>query len=150
MVFRRSVLIDVGGFDEALDTGAPLPGGGDLDIFYRVVRAGVPLIYEPRLVVFHQHRREYAALRRQMYAWGLGTMAYATKHYRGDSQFRPRFRSMMVRFFPAIARLGVRRLANGSRWKPGLTLAELWGGVVGICGTYRLRRRVERIRRQFT
>jgi cellulose synthase/poly-beta-1,6-N-acetylglucosamine synthase-like glycosyltransferase len=33
MAFQRKVLLNLGGFDEALDTGAPLPGGGDLDIF---------------------------------------------------------------------------------------------------------------------
>ena len=42
MAFRRDVLLALGGFDEALDTGAPLPGGGDLDIFYRLLRAGHP------------------------------------------------------------------------------------------------------------
>jgi len=47
MAFRREVLFKLGGFDEALDTGGPLPGGGDLDIFYRVIRLGYPLVYEP-------------------------------------------------------------------------------------------------------
>jgi len=48
MAFRRDLLRDIGGFDEALDTGTPLPGGGDLDIFYRIIRAGHALVYEPR------------------------------------------------------------------------------------------------------
>jgi hypothetical protein len=39
MILRRDLLLEIGGFDEALDTGKPLPGGGDLDIFYRVIRA---------------------------------------------------------------------------------------------------------------
>ena len=43
MAFRRAVLEELGGFDEALDTGRPLPGGGDLDMFFRVVRAGRPI-----------------------------------------------------------------------------------------------------------
>ena len=65
MCFRTRMLAALGGFDEALDTGAWVPGGGDLDMFYRVIRAGYPLVYEPRFLVFHEHRREMAALSRQ-------------------------------------------------------------------------------------
>jgi GT2 family glycosyltransferase len=66
MAFNRQALLALGGFDEALDTGAPLPGGGDLDIFYRTVRASWIFVYEPRMAVFHQHRRELYALRRRL------------------------------------------------------------------------------------
>ena len=33
MAFKREVLLKLGGFDEALDTGAPLPGGGRFRYF---------------------------------------------------------------------------------------------------------------------
>lgn len=56
MAFNTSVLKQLNGFDNALDTGPSLPGGGDLDIIYRVMRAGYELIYEPRAFVRHQHR----------------------------------------------------------------------------------------------
>ena len=39
MAVRRSVILELGGFDEALDMGAVLPGGGDLDILWRVLEA---------------------------------------------------------------------------------------------------------------
>ena len=84
MAFRRDVLLEIGGFDEALDTGAPLPGGGDLDIFYRIIRAGYVLVYEPSYMVFHEHRESVSALRRQYYTWGLGLMAFVEKSYRND------------------------------------------------------------------
>jgi hypothetical protein len=51
MAFDRTLLIELGCFDEALDTGGPLPGGGDLDIFYRILRSGRPMIYEPEYAV---------------------------------------------------------------------------------------------------
>jgi hypothetical protein len=47
-------LLELGGFDDALDTGPPLPGRGDLDIFYRLVRRGYPLIREPKLLIYQQ------------------------------------------------------------------------------------------------
>ena len=52
MAIRRSVLLRLGGFDEALDTGQALPGGGDTDILYRIIRAGHALVYEPRFLYF--------------------------------------------------------------------------------------------------
>jgi hypothetical protein len=93
MVFRRELLRELGGFDEALDTGAPLPGGGDLDAFYRVLNAGRALVHEPRMLVFHQHRSEHAALRRQMWSWGLGLMAYVQKWSDREGAHRQRFRN---------------------------------------------------------
>jgi GT2 family glycosyltransferase len=96
MAFHRDILIDLGGFDEALDTGTHIPGGGDLDIFYRIIRAGYPLVYEPQFLVFHQHRREIEALRRQYRrSWGLGFMAFVTKCYRTDPLQRPKLRRLL-------------------------------------------------------
>src|SRR5690606_8402984 len=66
---RRDAALRLGGFDDALDTGPPLPGGGDLDLMHRVVRAGLPFVYEPRVVVFHRHRRDDEGLRRQYDSW---------------------------------------------------------------------------------
>jgi GT2 family glycosyltransferase len=148
MALRRSLLLDLGGFDDALDTGPPLPGGGDLDIFYRVVRAGHPLVYEPRFLVFHDHRREIEKLRRQYWSWGLGFMAFLAKTYRTDPAQRANLRGMVRWWFGDQ----LRQLLDGVRGRHVLPArflaAELFGGVVGLAGTYaRSVRRTERIRR---
>lgn len=80
MAFRHSLLLELGGFDNALDCGAPLPGGGDLDIFCRVIASGATLQYEPAAMVYHEHRRDWSELNRQ-YAesWGKAHMAYVQK-----------------------------------------------------------------------
>jgi GT2 family glycosyltransferase len=151
MVFRRRALEAVGGFDEALDTGAPLPGGGDLDILYRIIRAGFVLVQEPELLVWHQHRSEHAKLRRQMYTWGLGMMAYAVKNYRMDGANRPRLRCMILGWFRAMMRFTIASVRARNGWKADLAFAELWGGTVGVFGEYdRSKARVERIRKQAT
>ena len=152
MVFRRSVLETLGGFDDALDTGAPLPGGGDLDIFYRVVRAGYPLIREPGLVVYHQHRREYAKLRHQMWTWGLGTMAYLTKAWRAYPGERPKIRRWFLWWLSyELSKIFVPFLRRTrEKWPWDMVLAELCGAVAGLCGEYdRSSSRVEEVRRQF-
>lgn len=150
MTFRRDLLKRLGGFDEALDTGPPLPGGGDLDIFYRVVRAGYPLVYEPRCLVRHRHRRAYAQLRRQYWTWGLGFMAFLMKSHASDVEGRSRIRSTVAWWFPYQGGKLCKSLLRRHALPPDLLLAELWGGVVGLAGEYgRSRRRVRRIRERF-
>jgi len=66
MACRREIFERAGRFDTALDVGTPSHGGGDLDMFYRVLAAGGTARYEPRAIVWHAHRRELPALRRQL------------------------------------------------------------------------------------
>jgi GT2 family glycosyltransferase len=79
MAFDRDLLLAVGGFDEALGAGTRTRGGEDLDIFVRVLRAGRALAYEPAALVWHHHRADDGALRRQMYGYGTGLAAFVTK-----------------------------------------------------------------------
>ncbi len=147
MAFRRALLIELGGFDEALDTGAPLPGGGDLDIFYRVVRSGHTIVYEPRYAVYHEHRETIPQLRRQYWSWGLGMMAFIVKSWRTDPALRPLHRRMVSWWFrdqlkslaSALLRLNGREIS--------FALAELQGGIMGLAGGYdRSQVRVQTIR----
>jgi len=150
MAFCRRALLDLGKFDEALDTGPPLPGGGDLDIFYRVVSSGLVLVSEPGLLVWHQHRREYRQLRQQMYTWGLGMMAYATKHESPDLGTSVHFHCMILGWFRSAIKNTIRSANRRCHWTIGLALAELWGGLVGVYGEYhRSQRRIRRIHENY-
>lgn len=148
MVLRCDALRELGGFDPALDTGPPLPGGGDLDVFSRMLRAGHPLVYEPRMLVTHRHRREHAALRAQYFSWGEGFMAYVAKTYGAAPQERRRLRGLVAWWAPHELS-EVARCALGRGWgTPDLPLAELAGGLAGLSGSYRRsRRRTEAIDR---
>ena len=145
MTFDRALLVALGGFDEALDTGAPLPGGGDLDIFYRVLRAGRSIVYEPHYAVFHEHRETLAQLRRQYWSWGLGFMAFLVKAQRTDPALRPRHTAMIRWWFVhqlgALANAAMRLQLKRSRF----VAAELRGGIQGLLGEYD--RSIERSRR---
>ena len=79
MAFRTDYLKSVGGFDPATGAGTPAQGGDDLSAFFQVVNTGSQLVYEPRSLLFHKHRREYQGLRRQAYGYGVGLTAYLTK-----------------------------------------------------------------------
>ena len=63
---RRRTALELGGFDEALDMGSVLPGGGDLDMLWRVLAAGYQVVYEPRVHARHDHRREWADAEHQI------------------------------------------------------------------------------------
>jgi glycosyltransferase involved in cell wall biosynthesis len=94
MAFRRTTLACVGPFDTALDVGTPAGGAGDLDMFHRVLVAGMLVHYEPTALVYHQHRYEAEALQRQIAANGRGFGVYLLKiwHQRSVS------RSSLLRF----------------------------------------------------
>lgn len=78
MAFRRAVFEVIGYFDPALDVGTVTNGGGDLEMYYRVLKEGYTLVYEPNAIIRHRHRREYATLRRQISYNGVGLYAFLT------------------------------------------------------------------------
>ena len=149
MAVRRELVRELGGFDDALDTGAPLPGGGDLDMFYRTIRAGHALVYEPSALVFHRHRRKMNELRRQYWSWGLGFMSFAAKSYRTDPPARRHFRRVVKGEFRRALFQLIKSLRRQNGVSPTLPLAQLWGSMAGWMGGYdRSVRRVEAIRRR--
>jgi glycosyltransferase involved in cell wall biosynthesis len=145
MAFDVAVLRRLGGFDEALDTGPPMPGGGDLDVFFRVLAAGHCLVYEPRMAVFHRHRRGMAELRRQYSSWGSGFAAYL-----GARWSDPGERAQVLRLVAWWLAYQQRQLKAAARARDGLGMqmafAELTGGVGGIGGYRRSQRRMQRRR----
>jgi GT2 family glycosyltransferase len=153
MAYDRALLVELGGFDEALDTGRPLPGGGDLDMFYRVVRAGRTMVYAPEALVFHRHRREEAELRRQYWTWGTGMMAFVHKSWRADPGNRSQLEQLVAWWFTTQLRALVRSLRTGGGAEatgadPRLVASELVGGMAGLLWKYPAsRRRTEAIRR---
>ncbi len=99
MAFRRDLFRHIGPFDDALDTGRPMPGGGDLDILVRTMLVGA-VVYEPSALVFHDHRTDFKALRYQYYTWGKGYAVLLAKWYQTAPEWRAEVR--------AAARLRVR------------------------------------------
>jgi GT2 family glycosyltransferase len=70
---RRPVWDRIGGCDERLGPGSPAQGGVDMDLFYRLLRAGARLRYEPEALVFHERQTLADRLaRRPMYGRGMG------------------------------------------------------------------------------
>jgi len=150
MAFRRELLLALGGFDEALDTGPPLPGGGDLDMFYRVVRSGHPLVYEPAMAVFHHHRRTLAQLRRQYWSWGESVMALIGKTHRTDPSQRAKLRRLTLSCWKIQLRRLAARVIRRDTTPYDLILPEIAGTAAGALGAYRRsEKRIAAIRQQY-
>jgi hypothetical protein len=72
---RREWFQRVGGCDQRLGPGTPGRGGLDMDLFYRVLRAGGTALYEPDAVVLHERAPRAGRLaRRGPYGFGMGAL----------------------------------------------------------------------------
>jgi GT2 family glycosyltransferase len=65
MSYKREALVKIGGFDPFF----PINAGEDLDIGYRLLKAGYRLRYTPDAFVFHQHSDTEEKLKRIQYNW---------------------------------------------------------------------------------
>jgi O-antigen biosynthesis protein len=133
MAFRRSLFDRIGMFDPALDVGTPTHGGGDLEMFFRVLKEGGTLVYEPSAVVRHRHRRTYAALRTQLRNNGVGFYAYlvrSARHYPDERAALARLGTWWFWWWN-LRRLG-RSLVRPADFPRDLILAELRGCFAGL------------------
>lgn len=74
MAFRKRVLEEIDFFDERLDVGAA-GCSGDSEIWYRILAAGYIIQYNPRVIVFHEHRKQMDALHKQVFSYMRGHAA---------------------------------------------------------------------------
>ncbi len=79
MAFRRTALVAAGGFDPALGGGSPPGGGEDIAAFSDAILRGGRLVYEPRSLCWHEHRRDDQALRDELLTYGSGLTAALCK-----------------------------------------------------------------------
>jgi GT2 family glycosyltransferase len=70
---KREWFARIGGCDERLGPGSAGQGGVDMDLFYRLLRAGGDIRYEPEMLVYHERQTKAGRLaRRSMYGHGMG------------------------------------------------------------------------------
>jgi GT2 family glycosyltransferase len=141
---RRRTILDLGGFDVALDLGQPLPGGGDLDMIWRVLDAGYEVVYEPSVRARHEHRKDLDASIRQIVDHNRSLIAMLAKSAvttRGGS------RAAVLAFLAwRLAKPGVRlvrRIAGRDPLPAGALLGMWWDGWRGLSAYGAARRLAE-------
>ncbi len=132
---RRDWFERVGGCDPRLGPGTPGQGALDMDLFYRVLRAGGPGRYEPTAVVHHERvTRRARRQRRWLYGHGMGAMCV----------IRLRERDLFgLRLLGGWVALRARLIASGllaGRWETmGEEALVLGGTAAGMVHAVRMR-----------
>jgi len=143
---RRPAALALGGFDEALDLGAVLPGGGDHDMLWRTLAAGHAVVYEPAALAWHEHRREARAVHDQLVGHQRALVAFLVK---AALAARGRARREIVAFLAwRLVKPGARlvRRVLGRDPLPAPVLARMWAHCWRGLAAYPAARRVARAR----
>jgi GT2 family glycosyltransferase len=126
MAFRRVVFRKVGLFDTRLGAGAS-GCSEDSEMWYRMLAAGMPIVYDPRAVVFHFHRQGDKALRKQIVQYMRGHVVALLVQFE-----RHGHRGNIRRLYTSLPRVYLKRVLRLPRrhdWQ--LLLSELlacaWG-----------------------
>lgn len=101
---RKSVLVEVGGFDERLWPGE------DVDMDVRIRRRGYKLVYNPDACVGHYRARNYRGFARMMKRYGASAWQLVKRY----GFFRP------VHFVPVALFVALAALVSILSWKPYL------------------------------
>jgi len=144
--FRASIFSDpqVGLLDEALGAGTPTGCSEDTYLFYRILATGGSIVYEPSAFVWHQHRTSMDALRRQIYAYSKGHVAYQLTTWLRDGDRRALVR-LAWSLPKTYAERAWHRLRRWSDYPLSLLALELVGNITGPYALWRSRRRVRRL-----
>ncbi len=133
MAFRREVFDRIGYFDVALDMGTIDGGGGDLDMFARVLNEGSYAFYSPEAVVRHHHRSAPRLVYWQLLGYGISAGALALKYVVSHPRYFHRILRSQFEFVRHVLRIGSRRIRRRSRQHlpVSLSLVMLVGDVLG-------------------
>jgi glycosyltransferase involved in cell wall biosynthesis len=134
----RKRALELGGFDEALDRGRPLPGGGDLDFLWRVLQSGRKVVYDPAALAWHEHRRDMREVADQLAGHQLAVVAFLTKSVRharaGDRTVLAGY--LLWRLLKPGARLA-RRVVGRDPLPAGMLARMWWSSWRGLTAYHR-------------
>jgi glycosyltransferase involved in cell wall biosynthesis len=107
MAFRKKLMEEVGYFDERLDVGAA-GCSGDSEMWYRILAAGFTIQYNPRAVVYHEHRQEISALHKQLYNYmrGFAAAALIQHGHNPRAGYKSHLFQAMPRYYLLLLRAG--------------------------------------------
>ena len=80
MAMHRSALEAIGGFDERLGPGTPLPAAEDKDLEYRLLEAGYRIAYIPEAMLYHRAWRNDHDFLPLRWSYGVGLGGFYAKH----------------------------------------------------------------------
>ena len=133
---------EIGLMNEPLGPGMPSGVGEDIYLFYKTLKAGYTMVYEPDAQVWHKHRETQAALRRQLYNYSKGFVSYQLTTLLSDRDLRSLFNLFFYLPLYHLKRI-YWRLIGRSRYPIPFVLLEIAGNLAGPWSLWRSYRRVE-------
>ncbi len=135
---------DVGLMDEALGPGMPSGVGEDIYLFYRILKSGGTIVYEPTAWLWHKHRRTMEALKRQVYGYSKGFTSYQLTTLLKDRDLRALISLFWI--LPKYRLSQLWRWVWGNRSYPfSLILLECRGNLMGWWALPASRARVRKL-----
>lgn len=136
VAIRKSVIAQTGMFDETLGPGLPTGVGEDIYMFYRILKFGHICYYQPAAYVWHKHRRDMQALKRQLYGYSKGQISYQLRTLFSDGDKRA-----LWQLFWDLPYWHARRVVRILRGRHPYPLSLVWeevrGNLVGPYAFYR-------------
>lgn len=110
MAFRTESLRSVGGFDPCLGAGTRTHGCEETRVLSLLLSSGQAVLHWPAAITWHTHRREMAALEKQIYGYSAGLSAF----YASMIRSRPTVAFDLLRLAP-YARRDLKRSSENLR-----------------------------------
>lgn len=142
--FRRNALELVGPFDPRLDMGSVVPGGGDHDMFARIIRAGYTLVFDPNPIVFHQHIADLNIVIKRLGQYQESFLAFMTKAIVTDETYALSLFGHMTYWYLRRTVRGFGAVLARHDRPAALVVSEALGGLRGPISFYRSHRQVAR------
>ncbi|TAK34075.1 MAG: glycosyltransferase [Chloroflexota bacterium] len=129
--FRREAFLRIGGFDQELGPGTRHFAAEDLDLLYRVLKAGAKIVYQPEATIYHDQWRSRSQARRRRADYARGIAAFLSKHivvHRDSFALR----MLLVRLWEDVPLLALMGLSKRNLELELVSLYQLWGLATGL------------------
>ena len=148
MALRKSAIDCIGLFDQALGVGTPAKCGSDSEMFARILRAGYRIVYEPRAVSWHRHRRTWEELRKLLQCYGIGVYAFWTRIFVVNREFSVPLLALAWLRYKQIPELIASMRKQPDAVPIDLLLAQLRGCISGPMAYFASRKRLQEIKEE--
>jgi hypothetical protein len=119
-------------------------------MFARILRSGYRMVYEPRALSWHRHRRTWEELRNLLKSYGIGVYAFWTRMFLVNREF-----SVALLAWKWLRYKQIPELFASVRKQPGcipsyLLLAQMRGCVSGPRAYFSSRKRLQEVKGEVT
>ncbi|MEG4499916.1 glycosyltransferase [Microcoleus sp. F10-C6] len=148
MALRKSSIDFIGFFDEALGPGTPTANGEDCELFARILCAGYRMVYEPRALSWHRHRRTWEELRNTLQGYAMGVYAFWTQLFVVNREFSVLMLALSWLWYKQIPELIASLRKQPDSVPSDLLLAQLRGCISGPKAYFVSRKWLQKIKEE--